>query len=80
MQSGNCRNADTHQLAILATKPSHALAGVAAICIKATALVQAWIVFTLVNVLFTVHAFVPTTKRRIICESIGKITPFSFPW
>jgi hypothetical protein len=61
----NCKKDDTHQLTVLATKTSHALAGVAAISIETTPLVQAWVVFTLINILFTVHSFVPTTNRSI---------------
>jgi len=54
----------THQLTVLATKTSHALAGVTAIRVKTTALVQAGIVFTLIDIVFTVHTPVPATQRH----------------
>jgi hypothetical protein len=55
---------ETHQLAVLATKTSHALAGVTTIRIETTALVQARVVLTLINIVFTVHTSVPATQRQ----------------
>lgn len=61
----NHKSDSTHQLAVLATETLHALASVAAVSIKTTPLVQTWVVFTLINILFAVHSYVPRTNRSV---------------